>query len=272
MKCPYCHHALEPLIISGRHTGAFQCKHCTGTWLQYQTFSGLLPAATQVSPNAPRAPLRPPGPLRAPPTGALLDQAAAPLPTPRTTRARGDRRRVLLGWKRRKSADPRAPRTNPDWDICTYCGKPGPGDGPTCIHCNVERMRCPVCGRFMVGVRKQGVLVDLCLSCQGLWFEKGRLEVLIDRLAHPDAPAGLPGTEQRAPSLLHQLARFLEDTDPGPYGPGVRDTGVMSTLSTAFGSSFQGSKRLLYDVLVFLGDLQSPTSDNRANRNRNKEE
>ena len=252
MNCPYCHHELKPLIISGRPTGSFQCEHCTGTWLQYQTFSGLLPGPRGIQQAQPA-----PGPLH---DGGPVRAAFAPRPRPapsrgRTTRIRGP---FAARWKRKKETD--APAPSPDWDICTYCGKLHPGSGPTCVHCNVERMTCPACGRYMVGVRKHGVLVDICLSCRGLWFEKGRLEKLIESLSHPEARA-LPEGKRRAPSLLHQLATFLEDTEPAQYGLTGKDPSVVSALSSAFGAGLTGSKRILYDVLVLLGDLQSPPED-----------
>ncbi len=264
MNCPYCHHELQPLIVSGRHTGSFQCEHCTGTWLQYQTFSGLLLGGTSdsVTPASPGVPARPPTgglPHIAPGPDPLPQARSVPAgghPGPGSSRAR-TRRRFTPPWKKKQRT--RAAEVTSDWDICTYCGRSHPGSGPTCVHCNVERMTCPVCGRFMVGVRKHGVLVDLCLSCRGLWFEKGRIEKLIERLSSGDSPRQqLAGGNGRPPSLLHQLADFLEDTEPARHGLGGRDSSVVSTLTSAFGAGLTGSKRLLYDVLVLLGDLQSP--------------
>ncbi len=254
MLCPYCHHELKPLLVGGRATGSFQCEHCTGTWLQYQTFRGLLPGwGNEVAPL-----VTPPPTPGAPPDFRFSERSPR---SPHMARGKGSRpRRVFTPpWKKRKADT--APGSPPDWDICTYCGKPHPGSGRTCVHCNVERMRCPACGRYMVGVRRHGVLVDICLSCRGLWFEKGRLETLIERLAHPDAEALPEGRQHRAPSLLHQLASFLEDTEPAQYGLTGKDPSVVSALSSAFSSSLTGGKRVLYDVLVLLGDLQSPPSD-----------
>ncbi len=263
MLCPYCHHELKPLFIGGRPTGSYQCEQCTGTWLQYHTFSGLLPGlggtaghGTSLAP----VPLETAFPHRRGQHGVTGSRASSTPTGGETRQAAGKgRHRFVPPWKRRRATS--SPAFSSDWDICTYCGKPHPGSGRTCVHCNVERMRCPGCGRYMVGVRKHGVLVDICLSCRGLWFEKGRLEKLIERLSHPET-AGISEAERRKPpSLLHQLAAFLEDTEPAQFGLTGRDPSVVSTLSSAFSAGLTGGRRILYDVLVLLGDLQSPPDD-----------
>jgi uncharacterized protein len=40
-------------------------------------------------------------------------------------------------------------------------------------------MQCPVCGDRMKEVERQGVSIDLCPGCKGVWLDRGELEKLI---------------------------------------------------------------------------------------------
>lgn len=37
-------------------------------------------------------------------------------------------------------------------------------------------MTCPTCDRPLVRESHQGVLLDVCLACHGMWFDRGELE------------------------------------------------------------------------------------------------
>ena len=43
-------------------------------------------------------------------------------------------------------------------------------------------LRCPGCGSGMVEVESDTVLIDVCTSCNGLWLDKGELELLGGKL------------------------------------------------------------------------------------------
>ncbi len=271
MQCPYCRHPLEPLIIQGRHTGAFQCVHCYGSWLQFQQLSGLL-GPSEGSNSGALVPWQGPHSLQAGSHGPLsspwpsqrtswsrLDPASDDAGGPAPSGANPQRRRA---WWRRDQDEP-SPSHNPDWDVCSYCSQLHPGQGRTCVHCNVERMLCPQCGALMIGVRRYQVLVDLCLRCHGLFFEKGRLESLIARMQGLSDPGtkGLEAGNVEPPraSLLQQLAAFLESTERDPYSAhDAENQGLFRTVGAAIGAGFGGSRRVLYDLLVMLGDIQTP--------------
>jgi len=42
-------------------------------------------------------------------------------------------------------------------------------------------MRCPKCGTKLKTVDHHGVIVEECPSCQGLWLDRGELEMLAQR-------------------------------------------------------------------------------------------
>lgn len=320
MFCPYCRQPLEPLVVGGRPTGAFQCVKCSGSWLQYQQLSSLLGGAsggsgattaiavtmasapTTAAPMTAVASTTAAGPMTAavswhpdhrsapgipgghqgvsvastpenvgggeggfvaPVSGNAFRQPPFALPHALSlqgdsTKGAGERPKKKL-WRRKAEKAERL-EENPDWDICTYCGRTHPGVGRTCIHCNVERMHCPMCGAPMVGVRKYQVMVDLCLRCHGLFFEKGRLEALIERMVRGETGGRLlEGGRRSRPSLLQQLAAFLEDTEPDAYSSSS-EGGVFDTVASAFGSGLKGSRQLLCDMLLMLGDIQPPRS------------
>jgi hypothetical protein len=40
-------------------------------------------------------------------------------------------------------------------------------------------MRCPVCDANMREVEKNGVLIDICPDCKGVWLDRGELDKLM---------------------------------------------------------------------------------------------
>ncbi|WP_217614372.1 zf-TFIIB domain-containing protein [Cellulomonas sp. GbtcB1] len=60
-------------------------------------------------------------------------------------------------------------------------------------------MRCPTDGAELVMAERQGVEIDYCPSCRGIWLDRGELDKILDRAAGTPTP-GAP--------------------DPGPRGPG----------------------------------------------------
>ena len=56
-------------------------------------------------------------------------------------------------------------------------------------------MRCPIDEAELVMTERQGVEIDYCPTCRGVWLDRGELDKILDRaadLAAPAAPAG-PG-------------------------------------------------------------------------------
>jgi Zn-finger nucleic acid-binding protein len=53
-------------------------------------------------------------------------------------------------------------------------------------------MTCPACGVALVMSERQGVEIDYCPSCRGVWLDRGELDKIIERsardLAAPPAP------------------------------------------------------------------------------------
>ena len=64
-------------------------------------------------------------------------------------------------------------------------------------------MKCPTCAdTVLVMTERQGVEIDYCPSCRGVWLDRGELDKLLERAAQqavPAAPAAAaPATATRA--------------------------------------------------------------------------
>ncbi len=58
-------------------------------------------------------------------------------------------------------------------------------------------MPCPVCKVPLVMSDRQGVEIDYCSQCRGVWLDRGELDKIIERSAADLAPA--PAPAQAAP-------------------------------------------------------------------------
>lgn len=50
-------------------------------------------------------------------------------------------------------------------------------------------MPCPVCNVALVMSDRQGVEIDYCPQCRGVWLDRGELDKIIERSAAEHAPA-----------------------------------------------------------------------------------
>ena len=46
-------------------------------------------------------------------------------------------------------------------------------------HKDTHWMKCPKCGSDLEEINYQNVMVDKCKECQGIWFDQGELELLV---------------------------------------------------------------------------------------------
>ena len=60
-------------------------------------------------------------------------------------------------------------------------------------------MQCPVCQNVsLVMSERQGIEIDYCPQCRGVWLDRGELDKIIDRSQGAAAPA--PAAPARAPA------------------------------------------------------------------------
>jgi Zn-finger nucleic acid-binding protein len=81
---------------------------------------------------------------------------------------------------------------------------------------SVSAMLCPVCSTGLAMAERQGVEIDYCPQCRGVWLDRGELDKIIERSAAP-IPAAQPqpsfrpdrsetyGHRKRKKSFLEEL-------------------------------------------------------------------
>ena len=82
-------------------------------------------------------------------------------------------------------------------------------------------MKCPTCKDTpLVMAERQGVEIDYCPACRGIWLDRGELDKLLDRAA---TAAPVPtAAAQQAPQSTQGMQRPQGYGD-GRYGDGDRD-------------------------------------------------
>jgi uncharacterized protein len=63
----------------------------------------------------------------------------------------------------------------------------------------VAAMPCPVCRVPLVMSDRQGIEIDYCPQCRGVWLDRGELDKIIERSAPAAAPAPPPVSAPQAP-------------------------------------------------------------------------
>ncbi len=73
-------------------------------------------------------------------------------------------------------------------------------------------MKCPTCpDATLVMTERQGVEIDYCPTCRGIWLDRGELDKLLDRAASVAAPAAAVPT----PAPRSRSQPDFEDSDFG---------------------------------------------------------
>ena len=82
-------------------------------------------------------------------------------------------------------------------------------------------MQCPVCNVELKIADRQGVEIDYCPKCRGVWLDRGELDKLIERSAQMESQSVSP------PPRREKRDEFYQDLDDDGYetssGDGYRD-------------------------------------------------
>ena len=81
-------------------------------------------------------------------------------------------------------------------------------------------MPCPVCKVALVMSDRQGVEIDYCPQCRGVWLDRGELDKIIERAAQDasPAPAAPPRAAQPYPPQQQQPYYGGDDRHRGSHG------------------------------------------------------
>jgi Zn-finger nucleic acid-binding protein len=81
-------------------------------------------------------------------------------------------------------------------------------------------MNCPNCNETLVMTDRQGVEIDYCPKCRGVWLDRGELDKIIERSAtynqQPDAP--IPPPPPPAQDHTYNQQQKPYDKYQKPYG------------------------------------------------------
>ena len=70
-------------------------------------------------------------------------------------------------------------------------------------------MACPVCRVPLVMSERQGVEIDYCPQCRGVWLDRGELDKIIERNATAQAPQpAAPQPQQQGGPWAQQQADY----------------------------------------------------------------
>ena len=80
---------------------------------------------------------------------------------------------------------------------------------------NSGPMACPVDGTTLTMSERQGIEIDYCPSCRGVWLDRGELDKIIERSA---APVAAPAPTQAPPPPQQQGTPWGQQGYQQPYG------------------------------------------------------
>ena len=92
-------------------------------------------------------------------------------------------------------------------------------------------MKCPIDSTDLVMADRQGIEIDYCPKCRGVWLDRGELDKIVERSAAAEAPTSRPEPERRArDDDDRERGRFRRDDDDDDddrrrAGLGGRDDG-----------------------------------------------
>lgn len=91
---------------------------------------------------------------------------------------------------------------------------------------DVAAMACPTCRTGLTMSERQGIEIDYCPACRGIWLDRGELDKIIERAAADAAPAR-PAPEPRD---SWQESRGHGEDDYRHRGYGKRKKSFLSEL------------------------------------------
>ena len=92
-------------------------------------------------------------------------------------------------------------------------------------------MNCPVDGTTLTMTDRQGVEIDYCPQCRGVWLDRGELDKLIER----EKGYGAVSSPSPSPSRDHDREHYRRDDDDDDWVPvGGKKRKKKSFLSEMF--------------------------------------
>lgn len=82
-------------------------------------------------------------------------------------------------------------------------------------------MKCPKCNVTLLLAERQGVEIDYCPDCRGIWLDRGELDKIIDKVAASEQapPQQASAPQQQAPQQQYAQQQYVQQP-PMPQGFG----------------------------------------------------
>ena len=77
-------------------------------------------------------------------------------------------------------------------------------------------MKCPVCSIDLTMSERQGIEIDYCPQCRGVWLDRGELDKIIER-SQPMPTEASPERQENIEYSRHNEDKHHKD-DHGGYG------------------------------------------------------
>ena len=72
-------------------------------------------------------------------------------------------------------------------------------------------MQCPVCDVTLVISSREGIEIDHCPQCRGVWLDRGELDKIIDRAAPAVVGGGIRRDDDRDRGRDDDRSRYRDD-------------------------------------------------------------
>ncbi len=107
-------------------------------------------------------------------------------------------------------------------------------------------MKCPVDGAELVMTERQGVEIDYCPQCRGIWLDRGELDKIIERSAQHEAQYTRPSAaadiyppdekKKRAYDMddHDDVRRYDDDDDRRSYPQGRKKRSFLGDMFDIF--------------------------------------
>ncbi len=134
---------------------------------------------------------------------------------------------------------------------------------------------CPACQQPLVAFELDGVEIDRCVGCQGIWLDAGELEWIAHLARVPQGglsqallnARGERGGKRRCPRCRRQLRKVALDRpealeiDRCPHGDGLWfDWGEMETLLAAYEGGETGAVSRFFRNFFGKGERPVPST------------
>lgn len=70
-------------------------------------------------------------------------------------------------------------------------------------------MKCPVDGTDLLMAERQGIEIDYCPKCRGVWLDRGELDKIIDRSVEPSPDQAAAYPRQQTDPRRHKKRKSL---------------------------------------------------------------